>query len=184
MKQLKHDCLKHLVPQDNSLQTWPFFHRVLSCIQPYHASHNAHVQSSVLMGCFEAVLPSMLERNTGHLVGVSSLAGYRGVPGAVAYCASKAALNNLMESLRVELYNTGVHATTICPGYVKTEMTSEVTTPMPFLLDCDDAAARIYRAIDRTKTEYAFPFPISGLMRFARFVPNAVYDRLVGYFSI
>ena len=134
--------------------------------------------------CFEAVLPGMIERDRGHLVGISSLAGYRGVPGAVAYCSSKAALNNMMESLRVELYKTNVNVTTICPGYVKTEMTAEVETPMPFLLELDDAAKRIYRAINRTKTEYAFPWPMAFLTRFARYVPNAIYDRLVGHFSI
>ena len=134
--------------------------------------------------CFEAVLPGMIERDEGKLVGISSLAAYRGVPGAVAYCASKAALNNMLESLRVELYKTGVHITTICPGYVKTEMTAENNTPMPFLLEVDDAAKRIFHAIERTKSEYAFPFPMSALTRFARYIPNAVYDRLVGYFSI
>lgn len=134
--------------------------------------------------CYEAVLPGMLARNRGHLVGISSLAGYRGVPGAVAYCSSKAALNNLLESLRVELYKSDINVTTVCPGYVKTEMTANVETPMPFLLELDDAAKRIYRAINRAKTEYAFPWPMALLTRFGRFVPNAIYDRLAGQFTI
>lgn len=134
--------------------------------------------------CFEAVLPGMLARNRGQLVGISSLAGYRGVPGAVAYCSSKAALNSLLESLRVELYKTNINVTTVCPGYVKTEMTADVETPMPFLLELDDAAKRIYRAIDRAKTEFAFPWPMALLTRFGRLVPNAIYDRLAGQFTI
>ncbi len=134
--------------------------------------------------CFEAVLPGMIARNSGHLVGISSLAGYRGVPGAVAYCSSKAALNNMMESLRVELHQTNIDVTTICPGYVKTEMTAKVETPMPFLLELDDASKRIYRAINRSRSEFAFPWPMSFLTSVGRLVPNAVYDRLASYFSI
>ncbi|CAN0525605.1 unnamed protein product [Laminaria digitata] len=134
--------------------------------------------------CLEAVLPGMIARNSGQLVGISSLAGYRGVPGAVAYCSSKAALNNMLESLRVELHKTNIDVTTICPGYVKTEMTSEVETPMPFLLELDDAARRIYRAIDRSRSEFAFPWPLAFLTSFGRLVPNAIYDRLASYFSI
>ena len=63
-------------------------------------------------------------------------------------------------------------------------MTAEVNTPMPFLLELDDAAQRIYRAIDRSKSEFAFPWPMAALTRFGRLVPNAVYDRLASYFSI
>lgn len=134
--------------------------------------------------CIEAVLPDMIARNSGQLVAISSLAGYRGVPGAVAYCSSKAALNNMMESLRVELHKTNIEITTICPGYVKTEMTAEVETPMPFLLELDNAAKRIYRAINRSRSEFAFPWPMAFLTSFARLVPNAIYDRLASYFSI
>lgn len=134
--------------------------------------------------CFEAVLPGMFKRKKGHLVGISSLAGYRGVPGAVAYCSSKAALTNMMESLRVELYKTNIDVTTICPGYVKTEMTSGNPNPMPFLLELDDAARRMHRAIAKKKKEYAFPWPMALLTKFARLVPNSIYDPVVGYFSI
>src|SRR5262245_11811980 len=71
-----------------------------------------------------AALPEMLARKTGHLVAVSSLAGYRGLPGESAYCASKAAVNVYLDGLRIHLRGTGVKVTTICPGFVKTPMTA------------------------------------------------------------
>jgi short-subunit dehydrogenase len=128
--------------------------------------------------CFEAVLPSMLERNEGHLVGISSLAGYRGLPGAAAYCASKAALTSLLQSFRVDLIGTEVDVTTICPGFVKTELTAGQKRRRPFQLEADDAARRMQRAIDRKKTEYAFPWPMALLTRTMRIMPNALFDPL------
>ena len=95
-----------------------------------------------------AALPDMLARKKGHLVAISSLAGYRGLPGESAYCASKAAVNAYMDGLRIHLRGTGVRATTVCPGFVKTPMTAK-TDPahMPQLMDAATAARRIIRAI-------------------------------------
>src|SRR3990172_6474290 len=81
----------------------------------------------------EAVLPSMLARGSGHLVAVGSLTGYGGLPRTAAYSASKGALHNFFESLRVDLRGTGVDVTVITPGYVKTELTVKNLHPLPFL---------------------------------------------------
>lgn len=129
--------------------------------------------------CYEAVLPGMIERRSGHLVGVSSLAGYRGLPGTGAYAASKAALTVLLESLRIEARAHGIAVTTICPGFVKTPMTAKNRHPMPFLMELEDAARHLHRAIRRKATEYAFPWPLASLVKGGRFVPNGLYDRLL-----
>ncbi len=129
--------------------------------------------------CFEAVLPAMIARHDGHLVGISSLAGYRGLPGSIGYASTKAALTNLMEGLRAELRPHGVSVTTICPGFVKTEMTAKNKNKMAFLLELDDAARRMYRAIERKDSEYAFPWQLASVVKAGRFFPNALYDRIV-----
>ena len=87
----------------------------------------------------------MRARGSGVLAGIASVAGYRGLPGAAAYSASKAAAIRYLESLRVELHGTGVRTATICPGYVATPMTQANPYRMPFLIDADDAARRIAR---------------------------------------
>ena len=130
--------------------------------------------------CLQAVLPSMLERGVGQIVGIGSLAGYRGLPGSGAYCASKAGIASLFESLRLELRHHKVDVTLICPGFIRTPLTERNRFPMPFLLELDDASRRIHRAILRKDSEYSFPWQLSWAIRLARFLPNWVYDRVVG----
>lgn len=129
--------------------------------------------------CVEAVLPGMLERGAGQLVAVSSLAGYRGLPGSAAYCASKAAVTTMMEALRIELKPHGIAVSTVVPGFVKTALTARNTFPMPFILELDEAARRMHRAIRRERSEYAFPWPLAATVKLGRWLPNAVYDRML-----
>ena len=96
---------------------------------------------------FQPFHAAMREARQGTLVGVASVAGFRGLPGSGAYSASKAAAISYLESLRVELYGSGVKVVTICPGYIKTPMTDVNTYPMPFILEADIAAHRIARVI-------------------------------------
>ena len=103
-----------------------------------------------------AVLPDMLKRGEGHLVAISSLASYRGMPKSGAYSASKAAVSTFFESLRVDLRRSGVTVTTIHPGFIRTPMTANRKKKLPFLLEVDDAACRIIRAIERRARTYAF----------------------------
>lgn len=119
----------------------------------------------------EAVLPGMIARKSGHVVGISSLAAYKGLPGAAAYCASKAAVNAYLEGLRIELTGTGVAVTTVCPGFVRTPMVAN-NPPMPFLMDPPAAAARILRALRRRPAVVAFPWPMVLLMKLARWLPD------------
>jgi len=129
--------------------------------------------------CLEAVLPGMIARGSGHIVGISSLAGYRGLPGSSSYAASKAALTVLLESLRIELKSFGVDVTTICPGFVKTEMTAKNKHPMPFLMELDDAAREMHAAIRSRVTHCAFPWQLATLVRAGRVLPDVLYDRML-----
>ena len=120
----------------------------------------------------EGVLPQMLQRGRGHLAAVSSLAAYKGMPGESAYCASKAAVNVYMEGLRIQLRTRGIAVTTICPGFVKTPMTDVNTFPMPWLMDADTAARKIVRALRRKKKVYNFPWQMTLLTKFTRWLPD------------
>jgi short-subunit dehydrogenase len=124
-----------------------------------------------------AVLPGMLERGSGQLVAISSLASFRGLPKSAAYSASKAALSTFFESLRVDLKRSGIFVTTIHPGFIRTPLTSGRKS-LPFLVEPDAAARKIVRAVERRRRTYAFPWQLAGLVRLARHLPDAVYDRI------
>jgi short-subunit dehydrogenase len=95
----------------------------------------------------EAVLPEMLRRGRGHLAAVSSMAAYKGLPGESGYCASKSAVNTYLEGLRIQLNSRGIAVTTICPGFIRTPMTAQNPFHMPWLMEPDEAARRIARAL-------------------------------------
>ncbi|MFT5731939.1 MAG: NAD(P)-dependent dehydrogenase (short-subunit alcohol dehydrogenase family) [Planctomycetota bacterium] len=101
----------------------------------------------------------MLPRGKGQLCAISSLAGIRGLPGAPAYCASKAALSTYVEALRFELRGTGLRITDVQPGFVKTAMTDRNRFSMPFLLELDDAAARTVKALLRKRPPGTLRYP-------------------------
>jgi short-subunit dehydrogenase len=127
-----------------------------------------------LMGtvhALEAVVPTMLAEGRGRIVGTASVAGYRGIPGAEAYGATKAALLNLFESLRGSLGPRGVVVQTVSPGFVRTPMTDRNTFPMPFLVSPEEAARAIADGIAKDKAEIVFPLPMMLLMKAARLVP-------------
>src|SRR5262249_31646329 len=121
---------------------------------------------------FEAVMESMLTRRSGHLVAISSLAAYKGLPGSAGYCATKAAVNTYCEGLRIELHGRGVAVTCVCPGFVRTEMTAGQTPPMPLVMDADRAANRILSALPRKPKVYNFPRRMSLLMKLTRWLPD------------
>jgi short-subunit dehydrogenase len=127
-----------------------------------------------------AALPKMVERNAGHIVAVSSLAAFRGMPGNGTYCASKAALHTWMESMRVDLRKTKVRATTIYPGFVKTSMTAKNKFPMPFLMELDDAIQVMTKGLKRGAKTIAFPLPMAALTRTLGAIPSAIYEPLAG----
>jgi short-subunit dehydrogenase len=123
-----------------------------------------------------AVLPRMVERRRGHVVGISSLASFRGLAGHGAYSASKAFLATFMESLRVDLSGTGVRVTCVYPGFVKSEMTAKSDFPMPFLMETDAAVALMGRGILRGESELFFPWQLAVPSRLVKLVPNPLFD--------
>jgi short-subunit dehydrogenase len=120
----------------------------------------------------------MRERGSGILAGIASVAGFRGLPGAGAYSASKAAAIAWLESLRVELRGSGVAVVTVCPGYIDTPMTRVNRYRMPFLLSADEGARRIARAIESRRAFAVVPWQMALAGRLWRALPNALYDAL------
>ncbi len=127
---------------------------------------------------FQPFLAAMREARHGRLVGIASVAGFRGLPGSGAYSASKAAAISYLESLRVELHGSGVKVVTICPGYIKTPMTDINTYPMPFILDADVAAKRMARVIERGSSFAVVPWQMGMVGWLMKRLPNWLYDAL------
>jgi short-subunit dehydrogenase len=139
-----------------------------------------HVEVNLLglNNVLAAVIPPMARARRGHFVGIASVAGYRGIPGAEAYGATKAAQINLLEGLRGALKRHGVRVTTVCPGFVRTPMTETNDFPMPFLIDADEAATAICDGIEKHRTEIVFPLPMAVTMKLARLVPVRAWAAL------
>ena len=131
-----------------------------------------------MVNTFHAFLEPMKQQKQGTLVGIASVAGFRGIPGGGAYSASKAAAIKYCESLRVELRDEGVSVVTICPGYIKTPMTAVNKFKMPFLIDVDEAVVRFARAIDAKTSFTVIPWSMGIAARVLRVVPNWLYDRV------
>jgi short-subunit dehydrogenase len=127
-----------------------------------------------------AVLPGMLQRKQGHIVGLSSLASFRGLPRMFAYCASKSGLNALLEGLRVEVEPRGVAVSIVCPGWIRTPMTADVVNHVPNLLEVEDAVERMVSAIRRRRRFFAFPRRSAYVLRFLRWLPEAWQIRILG----
>ena len=127
---------------------------------------------------FQPFITAMQSKKSGTLVGIASVAGFRGLPGASAYSASKAAAITYLESLRVELHGSGVKVVTICPGYIKTPMTTHNPYPMPFILDADEAAKRMARAIELQTTFTVIPWQMGLVGCALKWLPRWLYDRL------
>lgn len=136
-----------------------------------------------LMGAvnaIHAVLPQMLERGSGQLVAVSSLAGFRGLPKSAAYSSSKAAMTAFFESVRLDVASRGVAVTIIQPGFIRTPLTAGRENKMPFVMMLDDAIPYFIRAIENKKRFAAFPWQLATLVRIARFLPAFMYDAGAG----
>lgn len=132
---------------------------------------NVRGAMATLMGA----IPIMLEQKRGHLVGVSSLAGRRALPGSADYSASKAALSVFMEGLRLDLSRAGLDVTDVQPGFVETPMTAKNDFSMPFIWDATKAASYIADRLERAPAMVAFPPPLRFLTRLAQLLPFSVH---------
>lgn len=143
-------------------------------------AYERHVQVNLLglNNVIAAVLPDMVARGSGRLAAIASVAGYRGLPGAEAYGATKAAQINQMEAMRASLAPAGVDVVTICPGFVRTEMTEGNDFPMPFMIEVDEAARQIRDGLESRRQEIVFPTPMAITMKLARLLPVRAWTRL------
>lgn len=148
----------------------------------FRADAVRHLVQVNLMGvvhCVEALLPAMLARRHGHLVLVASVAGYRGLPTAAGYSASKAAVIALAESLRLDLADSGVRVTLVNPGFVDTPLTQRNSFPMPDIISAEAAAAAMVKGLAGDAFEIAFPRRFACMMKLLRLLPDAVYFPLI-----
>jgi short-subunit dehydrogenase len=148
--------------------TWPEVERIL----------NVNVMGAA--ATITAVLPRMVKRNRGHVVGVSSISGYFGAGATSCYSGSKAFLSTFLQSIRVDLYGTPVKATCIEPGYVVSDMSSRLVgvTPMPFRAKTEVAVDKFCRAIVRGARVFVFPKVHGWPAKLVPFVPDAIYEPL------
>ena len=125
------------------------------------------------------LLPAMIARKSGHIAIVSSVAGYRGLPIAVAYAPTKAALISLAESLYPELADLGVKVSVINPGFIDSPMTKANRFPMPFIISTEEAADTIIKGLIKGRFEIVFPWRMKWLATFCRLLPNSLYFAFV-----
>ncbi len=150
---------------------------------PYNAADMARVINVNLIGVsnsIAAVLPGMIERRRGHIVGISSVASYRGLPRMLAYSASKAGVNAIMDGLRVELKPLGINVTTICPGWIRTPLTQHLVGRLDHILEVDDAAREIAWAISNKREFHTFPRPMRWRMGLLTLLPRSWQDWYIG----
>lgn len=129
---------------------------------------------------FQPFLAAMRVRGSGTLVGIASLAGWRGLPGNGAYCASKAGLIVYLQSLRAELRGSGLSVLTVHPGYIRTALTAGNRFTMPALLESQDAARRIVRALQQGRERLVMPRRLGWLSRALALLPARWHDHLLG----
>ena len=132
-----------------------------------------------LAATFHPFVDAMVQRRSGTLVGIGSVAGIRGLPGHGAYCASKAAVISYCESLRGEMRPYGVRVVTISPGYIDTPLTRQNRYSMPFLMQADDFADRAFRTIAAGASYRVIPWQMGVVAKLLRVLPNALFDRLL-----
>jgi NADP-dependent 3-hydroxy acid dehydrogenase YdfG len=126
-----------------------------------------------------AVIPQMVERDAGHIVITGSLSGFRGLPGAIGYAASKAGTMSLAESLYADLRKTGVRVQVANPGFIRTRLTDKNEFRMPFLMEPEQAAQDMFELMnDETRFKRSFPTVFSWLFRLSQFMPDWMYYRL------
>lgn len=141
--------------------------------------HDLNVYGAIA-GILE-VLPHMLKDKSGQIVGISSIAGFRGLPSAACYSSSKAAFTAFLESLRQDLKRTqsGVSLSVVSPGFIRTPLVDKNQHPMPFIVSADQAAARIVSGIKAQKPHIAFPLIMVFLASLIKVLPTRLFDAIL-----
>ncbi len=155
----------------------------LSRVDELNISEAREMMETNFFGCLnwvELVLPMMKKQGQGILAGASAMASYRGLPQGCLYGASKAALSNFLESLRVDLRSTSIQVTTILPGFVDTPMARKFNYSMPMAMTADKAAKVVIKGLEAGRSEIAFPWRIGLIMKILKHMPIFLYDPLLG----
>ena len=132
------------------------------------------------VNAIHAVAPQMIERKSGHLVAISSLAGVRGLPKSAAYSASKAGMTAFFESVRLDNIKHNIDVTIIHPGFIRTPLTAGRANTMPFLMELDDAIPHFVSAIEKKKRFAAFPWQLAIIVGAGKIMPSWLYDKVAG----
>lgn len=125
-----------------------------------------------------AVVPGMVARGRGHVVITGSLSGFRGLPGAIGYAASKAGVMALAESMQADLRGSGIRVQVANPGFIRTRLTDKNDFTMPFLMEPDEAAGHMFRHMESGRFKASFPTVFSWLFRLSQFLPDWAYYRI------
>ena len=121
------------------------------------------------------IVPKFLKQNNGHIVMIGSLSGFRGLPNAIGYGASKAAMMHLAENIKADLYKTPIKIQLINPGFIKTRLTEKNNFKMPFIMSVEDAAKRVIFAMNSNRFQTNFPLIFSLLFRASNLLPAFIY---------
>jgi len=148
-------------------------------VDPAPFAQSMHVNYMGVVHCLAPLLPDLIVRRRGHVVIVSSVTGYGGLPRAAAYGPTKAALINLAECLKFDLDRSGVRISIVSPGFVDTPATAGNPFPMPFLISADEAARRILQGLQEGRFEITFPRRFTYILKFLNMLPYRVYFFLV-----
>lgn len=154
---------------------WPFSAREWNADQ---ATAMADINFTGLMRVMGQVVPTMVARDSGHIVITSSLTGFRGLSGSIGYTASKAATMSLAECMYADLRKTGVQVQLINPGFIKTRLTDKNNFKMPFIMEPEDAARAIIEHMGTDSFKKSFPWFFSLVFRGSQFLPDWLYYRL------
>ena len=154
---------------------WPMASQNWQAVQ---AETMADINFTGAVRVMGAVVPAMVARGRGHLVLTGSLAGFRGLPGAIGYAASKAGVMALAESMHCDLRATGVQVQLVNPGFIRTRLTEQNDFAMPFIMEPDAAAQVMFAHINTRRFSCSFPRVFSWVFRGAQFLPDWLYYRL------
>jgi short-subunit dehydrogenase len=154
---------------------WPFGAKNWDAAQ---ANMMADVNFTGAMRLMGVVVPEFVEQDKGHIVLTGSLSGFRGLPGAAAYTASKAAVMTLAESLYADLHKTNVKVQLVNPGFVRTRLTDKNDFNMPFIMEPEQAAQQVFEHMNTESFKRSFPTLFSWVFRGSQFLPDWLYYRL------
>lgn len=152
---------------------------ITGALDPAPFAQSMQVNYMGVVNCLAPLVPAQISHGRGHVVIISSVTGYGGLPRAAAYGPTKAALINLAQCLKFDLDRAGLHISVVCPGFVDTPATESNPFPMPFLISAEDAAQRILAGVQQGRFEISFPRRFTYVLKFINMLPYRIYFFLI-----